>query len=202
MECLDTIKSLKINFKKNISTVLIVVEGARDEFQLFKHIFRDVLHYEYVEKKRGQTRFREFNEFIQKGNENSRIIVVNTSNSNIGSIKEEKYRDDLYILLYEKYGLDIKNVPVYYIWDRDCDSNDEDCTKSLLVKMQNPYENDDYMSGLLLLSYPCSEAYTISCFDKNKEFLDVKPKVFVKDKGLAISDIEKNNLLKATCAYA
>ena len=40
MECLDTTKSLKINFKRNIGSVLIVVEGASYEFDLLKQIFK------------------------------------------------------------------------------------------------------------------------------------------------------------------
>ena len=57
MDCLDTIKSLKINLKRNIGTVLIIVEGASDEFGLLKHIFRNVLHYNYIEKSRNQKKF-------------------------------------------------------------------------------------------------------------------------------------------------
>lgn len=51
MECLDTINSLKINFKRNIGTVIIIVEGEKDEFNILKQIFRDILHYRYIEKK-------------------------------------------------------------------------------------------------------------------------------------------------------
>ena len=45
MECLDTINSLKINFKRNIGTVIIIVEGEKDEFNILKRIFKDILHY-------------------------------------------------------------------------------------------------------------------------------------------------------------
>ena len=54
MECLDTINSLKINFKRNIGTVIIIVEGEKDEFNILKRIFRDILHYRYIEKKRNK----------------------------------------------------------------------------------------------------------------------------------------------------
>lgn len=104
MECLDTIKSLKINHKKNIDTVVLVVEGAKYEFDLFKQIFRDVLHYDLITKSRNQSKFKEYNEFHRHDNAKSKIVIINTSNSNIGSIKDgDKYRNDLYILLYEKY---------------------------------------------------------------------------------------------------
>ena len=39
MDCLDTTKSLKINLKRSIGTVLIIVEGVADEFELLKQIF-------------------------------------------------------------------------------------------------------------------------------------------------------------------
>ncbi len=46
MECLDTTKSLKINFKRNIGSVLIVVEGASYEFDLLKQIFRKMAKFQ------------------------------------------------------------------------------------------------------------------------------------------------------------
>ena len=58
MECHTTTKSLKINLKRNIGTVLIIVEGARDEFALFKQIFRKILHYNYIERSRNQQNFK------------------------------------------------------------------------------------------------------------------------------------------------
>lgn len=184
MECQDTIKSLKINYKKKINTVVIVVEGAKYEFDLLKQIFRNILHYKLLTKTRNQMEFTEYNEFVMSGNENSRIIVVNTSNSNIGTLEDDKeYRNELYKLLYNKYYLDIKNVPVYYIWDRDRESNPLDKTRDLLLKLANPYENENYENGLLLLSYPCCEAYTISTFEKNINYLKSNIKEYVKNNG-------------------
>ena len=60
MDCLDTIKSLKINFKRNIGTILIIVEGASDEFELLKQIFRKIFHYNYIEKSRNQYNFKNY----------------------------------------------------------------------------------------------------------------------------------------------
>lgn len=195
MECQDTIKSLKINLKKNINTIVLVVEGAKYEFDLFKQIFGNVLHYKLVTKSRNQEEFKEYNEFVMRGNENSKIIIINTSNSNIGSIKDDdEYRNELYKLLYEKYGVDIKNVPVYYIWDRDQESNPQKISKELLTKLSNPYENDNYENGLLLLSYPCCEAYTITNFEKNKKYLDNDIKDYVKENGYKLKLINRYKL--------
>ena len=102
MECLSTINSLKINLKKNIGTILIVVEGGSDEFELFKHIFRDILHYKYTEKTRLKSKFKNY-EFVMKGNESSRVIVINAKNSNINTLKKDKeYLNDIYIDLYNE----------------------------------------------------------------------------------------------------
>ena len=51
MDYQDTIKSLKINIKRNIGTVILVVEGEEYEFKLLKKIFRDILHYRLLTKK-------------------------------------------------------------------------------------------------------------------------------------------------------
>jgi len=198
MVCQDTIKSLKINLKKRINNVVLVVEGAEDEFELIKQIFRNVLHYELITKSRNQNEFKEYNEFIMRGNELSRIIVINTKNSNIGSIEDdENYRNELYKMLYEKYGIDIKNVPVYYIWDRDRGSNNQKEVEKLIVKLSNPYENENFENGLLLLSYPCSEAYIISNFEKNKYLVTTNIKKYVKDNGYNLKLIDRYKIQRA-----
>ena len=201
MECLDTTKSLKINFKRNIGTVLIVVEGAKDEFELLKHIFRDVLHYNYIEKSRNQKNFKNYDEFIMKGNENSRVIVINAKNSNLSSIKKDKeYLNEIYKRLYEEYGIDTKNINVYFLWDRDNNSNPQDITKNLLGILGNSLENkDEEMNGLLLLSYPSLESYLISNFVKDNLFLKEKNlKNYIKSQGYKINKIDKHTILKAT----
>lgn len=199
MVCLDTIRSLKINLKKKINTIVLVVEGASYEFDLFDQIFRKVLHYKLVTNKRTKEKIREYNEYVFKGNEDQKIVIINTNSSNIGSITDDvEYRNNLYKLLYEKYLLDIKNVPVYYIWDRDEGSNDKTLVKRLISKMSNPYDNDDYDSGLLLLSYPCVESYTISCFEKDKIFVNGHPKEYCKKHCFWLLFITKHSLLKAT----
>ena len=68
MECLDTTKYLKINFKKNIGSILIIVEGASYEFDILRQIFKNILHYNYIEKSRNQKNFKNYDEFIMKNN--------------------------------------------------------------------------------------------------------------------------------------
>ena len=188
----DTIKSLKINIKRNIGTVILVVEGEEYEFKLLKKIFRDILHYQLLTKKRGQNKFKEYNEFVMKGNENSRVIIINTKNSNIGTIENDnEYRNELYKLMYEKYGLDTKNFPIYFIWDRDSESNKSEIVIKLLKKLTSPYENEEYENGLLLLSYPCCESYTISCFEKEKNIVQEDIKKYLIKNNYDVSRIDR-----------
>ncbi len=201
MECLDTTKSLKINFKRNIGSVLIIVEGASYEFELLKQIFRNILHYNYVQKSRNEQNFKNYDEFVMKGNENSRVIVINAKNSNLSSIKkDENYLNEIYKNLYLEYGIDVKNINVYFIWDRDNFSNPKNVVKYLLSRLGNSTSNQNgEMNGLLLLSYPCIEAYTISNFTKHIIFLKEKNlKKYVKDMDYRINKINKHTLLNAT----
>ena len=201
MDCLDTIKSLKINLKRNIGTVLIIVEGSSDEFELLKQIFKNILHYNYIEKSRNKQNFKNYDEFVMKGNENSRVIVINAKNSNLSSIKKDKdYLNEIYIKLYEKYDIDIKNVSVYFIWDRDNKSNPKSIVKESIEKLGNSMENKNGdMNGLLLLSYPSLESYIISNFDDRTIFIKEKNlKRYIKKHNYNISKIDKHTLLKAT----
>ena len=201
MDCLDTIKSLKINLKRNIGTVLIIVEGSSDEFELLKQIFRKILHYNYIEKSRNQRNFKNYDEFVMRGNENSKVIVINSKSSNLSSIKKDKdYLNEIYIKLYTEYGIDIKNINVYFIWDRDNKSNPKSIVKELIEKLGNSIENKNGdMNGLLLLSYPCLESYIISNYDDKTIFLkENNLKKYIKDNDYKISKISRYTLLKAT----
>ena len=199
MECLYTIKSLKINLRKNIGTVLLVVEGSSYEFRIFKYVFQNILGYRYVQRSRNQKGFKVYDEFIMRGNENSRVIVINASNSNIGLLdKDDNYLDEMYKILYEDYGIDVKNIRVYFVWDRDPDSNDYDSTKKLISTFGNSMDNGINMNGLLLLSYPAIEAFTIYNFeDKVVSLKNVKLKNYVKEKHYNIEKFSKKSLILA-----
>ena len=135
------------------------------------------------------------------GNENSRVIVINSKNSNLSSIKKDKdYLNEIYIKLYTEYGIDIKNINVYFIWDRDDKSNPECIMKELIKKLGNSLENENgNMHGLLLLSYPCLESYVISNYDDKTMFLkNCNLKDYIRNKEYQISKIDRHTLLKAT----
>lgn len=200
MECQNIAKNLKINKEKSIGEIVIVVEGESEEFKLLKHIFTNILDYNYIPLKRNKT-IRD--SFKSKTNKNSTIIVANTSNSNIKSVlNDEEYRIKLYKILSEDYNKSLKNTPIYILWDRDRESNDKDFVKKTLEKFSNSLDNDNYeMNGILLLSYPCIEIYEISNFNKRlwkNTFTSSKSvKKYKKELSISIENITERTILLA-----
>lgn len=200
MECLDTTKFLKINKKKNIGTVLMVVEGESYEFEILKRIFCQILGYNYIERKRYKTVFHSYDEFVMKGNENSRVIVINARNSNISSInKDDEYLNNMYMAIYNDYGIDVNKIRTYFIWDRDPKSNiNENVVRDLILKLGNSLDNGEEMNGLLLLSYPAVEAYVISNFENHISRMEIgQLKEYVRANGYRVKNINQNTIKSA-----
>ena len=159
-------KKLVINKDKNIGQVVFIVEGASTEFYILHKIFTKIFDYQYEAIKRNKP----YKKYNSKVNPLSRVIVINTEESNIKFIdKDNDYLNNLFENLIDSYKLDINNAAIYYIFDRDVHSNtDSEFIRDLLSKLKNSRENDDYyMQGLLLLSYPAIESFTLSNFDDN-----------------------------------
>lgn len=199
MECLNTTKNLKINKNKSIGEIVLIVEGESEEFKLIKHIFIEVLDYNYIPLKRNKV-LRD--EFHSKTNLNSTVIIANTSSSNIKTIMEDDdYKDKLYNLLIADYKRSLKNTPIYILWDRDYVSNDKTITLKTLNTFRSPTDNDSEMNGILLLSYPCIESYEISNFNKQlfrKKFVSSEEaKQLFNRKRYSLSNINENTLLNA-----
>ena len=199
MECLNTTKNLKINKNKSIGEIIILVEGESEEFKILKHIFTKVLDYNLIEFKRKRAMPYKF---ISKTNSNNTVIVANTINSNIKSIMENTdYQDKIYELLRKDYNKSLKNIPIYIIWDRDYDSNDEKIVLKILNTFRSSLDNGEDMNGLLLLSYPCIESYEISNFNKQLYKLKFRTsdeaKSKFKEKRYSINKITEKTLLNA-----
>ncbi|MDE7298904.1 MAG: hypothetical protein K2N94_08750 [Lachnospiraceae bacterium] len=152
---------MRLRKDKRIGKVILVVEGARHEFNLMKKVFVDALGYTQIEKRRGSADF-----YMRQGDRHSMVAVVNTKTSNISSINDREYLDAIFEELIEKYDFDIDNAAIYYVFDRDPKSNtDPVLIARLIEKLKNSRENDEYMrGGMLILSYPSIEAYEISNF--------------------------------------
>lgn len=168
MECQNTIKNLKINKDKTIGTIVIVVEGEEDEFRLLKHIFINILNYNYISMKRNKVIQHEFQ---SKTNKNCTVVVANTKSSSIKTIiDDDEYKDKLYNLLKMEFNKNLKNVPIYILWDRDKEKDEDSATQKYYKKaidtFTNSMDNEYDMNGILLLSYPCHESYNLSNFNK------------------------------------
>ena len=196
MECQNMIKHLKINKNKQVGKVIIIVEGEDEEHKLLKHIFTKVLNYNYVSIRRGREQVK------TSSKSNSHIIVINTANSSIKSVMEDKdYKDKLYQIIKKEYNSSLKNVPIYILWDRDVDTNDDSVVLKTLDTFYSALDNEYDMNGLLLLSYPCLESFELSNFDKKfwkkKFYTSKEAKKQRKNIRPTIHEINENSLLLA-----
>ncbi len=178
MENHTTKRAFSIRHNKSIGTVIFVVEGESDEFKLIHKIFHKILHYEVIISKRNSPVIKRYTRYASEKNKSSRIIVINTSSSNVRSLREhDEYRSEIFRKLIEEYKIDPKNAPVYYVWDRDAQSNDKTQVRSLVNNLGSAYDNNYCENGLLLLNYPALEAYNMSCFKTTSKHVlaSVKP---------------------------
>ena len=154
------------NKEKSIGKVLFIVEGGHTEPYILKKLFCGLLDYQVETIRRPHS----YSIFNAKSNPSSRVFVINTKQSNIKYIKkDDDYLNNLFIELIETYGFDVDHSAIYYLFDRDVQSNtDKEFIRNLLGELKNSRENGDYLrQGLLLLSYPSIESFTLSNFDGN-----------------------------------
>ncbi len=157
---------IELHKDKPIGKVLFIVEGTKTEPYILKKLFTQIFDYQISTKLRGKN----YKQYNSKTDPNSRVYVVNTQESNIRYIqKDDGYLNSLFEELIEKYDFDIDNAAIYYIFDRDDRSNTDSAFLSdLLNKLVNSRDNPDYdRQGMLLLSYPAIESFTLSCFQGN-----------------------------------
>lgn len=165
-------KKININKSKSIGKVLYIVEGSKTEPFLLDHIFGKLFGYQ-IEMSLREKSYRKYR---AKDNPLSRVFVINSEQSNIRYINEPNdYLDALFIELITEYDFDVDNAAIYYLFDRDDHSNnDTELIKGLIAKLKNSRSNPGYeRQGMLLLSYPSVESFTLSNFMKssfNKEF--------------------------------
>ncbi len=153
-----------LNKNKHIGKVVFIVEGDKKEHSLLGYIFKEILDYSIVEVKRNKL---PFTKYVSKVNSDSHVFVISAKTSNIKSagVDGKEYLDQVFENLYIDYSLDISNAAVYYIFDRDNESNFYSVAESLTETLKNSRDNGFESNGLLLLSYPCIEAYIKSCID-------------------------------------
>ena len=159
MACPGTMK-FKLNKNKRIGQVLFVVEGLKTEPNLIYRIFCQLLGYRMERLYRNGV----YKVFNKAGDPFSKVTVINTEESNIRFIdKDNQFLNRMFATLIEDYALDIDNTAVYYLFDRDSESNtDKQFIEDMLRRLESSRDtNPDWgQPGLLLLSYPCIEAFT------------------------------------------
>lgn len=192
---------MKINKDKHIGRVLFIVEGSRYEFSLLQKIFVGIFHYEYIEKRRNKPE-----RFISGTDPYSRVAVINTKESNIKDITEnDQYLDEMYAFLQEKYDYPVEQSAVYFLFDRDPESNsDRERIRFYIRNLKNAYENDNFLrAGQLLLSYPSVESYTITALDESCDELrfafgkDAK-KYIAEHPGIQLNKMDEKSVIKAS----
>lgn len=159
-----------INKDKRIGEVIFVVEGRDDEPQIIKNIFSKVFNYSvYRTNKNGD--IIELRTSSQKYN---KVIIVVNNKPQIATINTDTYLDDVYKKLISN-NFDPYNAATYFIFDRDYGSNDYKEIDKLMGKLVNSRENPNFeLNGLLLLSYPCIQAFYCNCHNVSNEFSNGK----------------------------
>lgn len=205
MKCQTTTNSTPtLNKSKRIGTIVLFVEGEKTEIALFKKIFCGILGYKsFVVKRRGNKSFASVYGFSPADSNAANIFLFNLRESRITSINDDKFRNKLYAEVLTVYNIDLRNKPVYYIWDRDHDSNPAEDVKKLVERLGSANGNtidnpkQDYENGLLILSYPAVESYIISNLKPAKTVIGVKLKKHLKREKLSIKNLSEHSLIKA-----
>jgi len=157
--------NIRLNKEKSIGKVLYIVEGGKTEPYLLHRIFCKIMNYqlETILRDKG---YRKYN---SQENATSQVFVINAEESNIKYIdRDNNYLDNLFVELIENYDFDVDNAAIYYIFDRDNQSNkDAEFVRNMLSVLVNSRDNVYARQGMLLLSYPSIEAFTFSNFVTN-----------------------------------
>jgi len=193
---------MRINKDKNIGRVLFIIEGESTEQYILHKIFTKIFDYDFTRVYRDGKVYK----YKSKSHKNSQVFIINAQDSNIKFIGEDgkHYLDKVFSLLITDYNFKFENAAIYYIFDRDNKSNtDTNLIYDLLSKLDNSREeSEDYeRQGLLLLSYPSIESFTISnfladCFNCSMDTGE-NLKKFLNDNKIIQNKISANTLIAA-----
>ncbi len=193
--------NIALNKDKSIGKVIYIVEGGKTEPYILHKLFTKVFDYQVEMLLRDKGYYK----YNSKENATSQVFVVNAEESNIKNIdKNSEFLDNLFIELVEHYDFDIDNSAMFYLFDRDNQSNtDAQMIEMLINSLTNSRENQNYLRpGLLLLSYPSIESFTLSNFCKDsfseKFRLGSDLKIFLNEKSINHQKINEETLISAT----
>lgn len=192
--------NVRLNKNKSIGRVLFIVEGGWTEPYILRKIFTTIFDYQF------ETILREksYSKYNSKENATSQVFVINAEESNIKQIeRNNQFLNKLFAELIENYDFDVDNAAIYYLFDRDNKSNtDADFIKDMIAVLVNARDNVGYeRQGMLLLSYPSVESFTVSNFEKHcfENSFDTghSVKVYAHNKNFNHQKISESTLLDA-----
>lgn len=158
-------RAMRINKDKRIGRVIYFVEGPKDEPRLLRSLFHDILGYQDSTTRPDGVDF-----YIKKDDPYSRVYVVPMPSSALVNVPgDETFLDGIYALL-SSYGLQRDEAAVYYLFDRDRQSNKVEAVLSRIELLKNPYDNGTELPGALLLSYPCLQSYYVQAHGDASDF--------------------------------
>lgn len=184
---------IKINNNKNIGKVIYVVEGVKDEPTLITYIFNKLFNYSVIKYNKNNNTITKL---INENNKYSKVYIIPAKYSAISTLDlNDEYFDNVFEEL-SKYELDIDNSALYFIFDRDRQSNRPAAIKKQIEKYFNSRDNGIYRNGLFLLSYPSIEAFYLNCNNDNNRFSSGKDiKEYISD---ITKDLNYENIISGT----
>ena len=190
---------MRINKDRHIGRVLFIVEGSKTEFNVMRRIFCNVFGYRYIEKRRNRP-----DAFVSLSDKNSTIAVINTRESNIKDITDHReYLDAVFEMLREKYRFPVEKSAIYYVFDRDPESNTDTARIwEYIENFNDPYDNGEAVAGQLLLSYPSVESFIISNFRDGSFEIFLRLGRNAKEYIAANQDIQLNKINDITLMHA
>ena len=193
--------SVSLNKSKSIGKVLFVVEGGWTEPYILRRIFTTIFDYQFETVLRD----KKYSKYNSKENATSQVFVINAEESNIKNIdKDNQFLNRLFAELIENYDFDVDNAAIYYLFDRDSKSNtDVAFIKDMLSVLVNARDNEGYeRQGMLLMSYPSIESFTVSNFEENsfnKSFdTGHNVKIYAHSQNFNNQKLSEDTLLHAT----
>lgn len=158
---------VKLNKEKQIGSVIFIVEGKKKEPQIIRNIFHNILGYDIYQMNKNEDVVR----LSKSNNTYDKVVIITNDKPQLSCVLNDREFIDKSFDILKNNKLDIYDSAIYYIFDRDYDSNKSDVIYELMNRFNNSRESDDYdMHGLLLLSYPCVEALNFNCYNDEKEF--------------------------------
>ncbi len=189
---------MKINKKKRIGQIVIIVEGAVTEFLYIEQIFHHYLGYEVVSNSRKNNDIK----ILQGHDKYSKVFIINAPTNDIVSIKDD---DKIEQYIYDKLSMlpiiNNFNYQTYIVFDRDPKNNGYKVVKNLITKYNSSFTNDESLNGLLLLSYPALESFLISLYEEDSYNLKMKfgkdLKEYIQSKEYSITELNDEKIYKA-----